>query len=181
MRRVGFKQTFEKIKIKYKRAYEKQKVITLSISILVGLVGLVFVLDLAVAIIKILNIAIVHAFHFISMVGGSEDTFNVWLDAYQTDDQIVLFESTMDLYLGFFSIIRKTTDAFIQILVVQFPVIEDLKFDLNWLLVDFARIIKTAFNLIQFLLIFILIRKTKQKIRRKFTKKETDWSAIKCF
>lgn len=70
-------------------------------------------------------------------------------------------------------------------LTVVFPVLLDIKIDVDWLHVSLPYISRTFFNIVQFAIIYYIYRKTKRRLRRKikdkFSKKETDWSAIKCF
>jgi hypothetical protein len=70
------------------------------------------------------------------------------------------------------------TEFIIKISIKWFPVLEELHLDLTWLLVDFSRIFRTVFNIMQFFVIFILTRKLKRKIRNLIKDEETNWALI---
>lgn len=86
----------------------------------------------------------------------------------------------MDLYFILLTAIGEIAKFIAKLLVEWFPVLEELHIDLSWLLIDFKRIARTFFNLVQFTIIFLISRKIRRIIRGKF-RPTTDWGKIKVF
>ena len=157
-------------------------------SIIVCMAVVLFCMDILLLGMDIFNFLMLSIFHSISRIGGFESLYYEWAEAgfgnNSSEDSHQFFDLTWSflmevtlVILGFF----KWIPAFIyRFFSMQFPVLEMIHLDLSWLLVDFSRIARTFFNLIQFALLFVLARKDKRKIRRSF-ESGTDWEQIKCF
>lgn len=179
------KITKEEIKIKYKDLYRRQPFLIVVLTMILGGVGIFFILDLAILITDVVERAVFFIFYHLSVWGGFEDLYYDWFEYLGSDNKSPqYFDTTMDfatemvlLVFGFFRWIPR----FIACLAIQqFPVLEEIHINLSWLLVDFSRIARTFFNLLQFTILFILARKLKRRIRKRFDS-GTDWEKIKCF
>ena len=104
----------------------------------------------------------------------SEEDVSAYLLYSNTFDFVL---KVIDLFSGLFVAL---SEFFTKLAVKWFPVLEELHIDLSWLLIDFSRIFRTIFNLLQFTILFMISRGLRQYIRNMF-RKETDWSKIRHF
>lgn len=160
------------------------------ISFIISLIVLGFTINTISLVISVFTLFIIWGMTWGFGIIGLRDEFITLLKVMElaSDDKIspeTYYRATFDFVLVVFDVFSGMFVAIgsfaAKIAVRWFPVLEEINIDLSWLLVDFSRIFRTFFNLIQFTVIFLVARRIKQKIRGKFANQTTDWTSIKHF
>lgn len=161
------------------------------VSVLLFGIGALFLLDLFSFIMDLIMKGVLILFEMIAKWFGISDKFYYMVETWGLYEEGEIkrhnqayfqatYDFTFEMVLMFVTMGAAIAKFFSRIAIEWFPVIEDLHIDLSWLLIDFSRIARTVFNLLQFTIIFVITRKIRRKIRSKFQDK-TDWDSIKCF
>lgn len=176
----------------YERAHKKKQflgTLFLTGSILGGALLIMFLLDVFILIVDFFNIIFYFLFEKAMQLVGLEAQFQEWQivnNIYENGDMSsqYYFENTFefanDLVLVLFAFFSKISSFFKDLFVMNFPILQELNINLSWLVVDFTRVLRTFFSLLQFFLLFLFTRKIRRWIHDKFSPK-TDWSEIKHF
>ena len=187
---------YRQSKVKYKELYQKNPVITILFSVLLILLFFIVLIDILNLLGLILEYIILKGLEILSNWLGLSTEYSNFLRAYHSsfysDMNVVDYIQTreyasqmaeffMELYMSLLGVFSGMINKIVQKVIEWFPILADIRLDLTWLLVDFSRIIRTFFNLVQFFFLWMLTRKIKNYIRKKLWKQQTDWEAIKHF
>ena len=187
---------YRQSKVKYKELYQKNPVITILFSVLLILLLFIVLIDILNLLGLILEYIILKGLEILSNWLGLSTEYSKFLRAYHSsfysDMNVVDYIQTreyasqmaeffMELYMSLLGVFSGMINKIVQKVIEWFPILADIRLDLTWLLVDFSRIIRTFFNLVQFFFLWMLTRKIKNYIRKKLWKQQTDWEAIKHF
>jgi len=117
----------------------------------------------------------------VKLLGIEDEAYKFWEafasqvgDVGESTDVFMLFAGLPNIVAYFIELINALTKALTRLggaifenFTIMFPVLLDIKIDINWLHVSLPYLFRTVFNIVQFIVLFYCMRKIKRRVKER--------------